>query len=219
MTNSLTKFFLGTALAAGLVIGTASASHAGIALDTSDLQDTESVGSYFSGAKDANGNAGPNLGATFGAGGVNLVSVESGGTGAFSGIPAGSKNAVFFSSTLGSDVVNFANGFRNDLSFFYSSVTGGEVDIWSGVNGTGTELASFIFGANDDPTACTDPNVSFCSWTEASIEFKGTAGSIDFTGAADTTAFGDLAVPEPTTLALFASGFAMLGFYRRQNRA
>jgi hypothetical protein len=217
MTNSLTKFFLGTALAAGLVVGTASASYAGIGFNTSDLLDGEAVGSYFAGATDANNNAGPNLGVTFGAGAINQVSVQSGGTSPFSNLPAGGPNAIFFSS-LGSDVVNFASGARYDVSFLYSSFTGGEVDIWSGLNGTGTELASFIFGPNDDPSTCTDPSVSFCQWTDASIEFAGTAGSIDFTGAG-ITVVGDLAVPEPATVALFASGFAMLGFYRRQNRA
>jgi hypothetical protein len=217
MTNSLTKLFLGTALAASLVIGTNSAAHAGIGFNTSDLLDSESIGSYFSGAKDLNNNAGPNLGVTFGDGAINQVSVLSGGTSPFSNLPAGGPNAIFFSS-LGSDIVNFANGAHYDLSFFFSSFTGGEIDIWSGLNGTGTELASFVFGPNDDPSACTDSDVSFCQWTDATIEFAGTAGSIDFSGAG-VTAFGDLAVPEPATLALFASGFAMLGFYRRQNRA
>jgi hypothetical protein len=226
MQSSLTQFFLGTALAASLVIGTASASHAaGIPLDTNGLVDQEQILGYFNGGLAGNGSGpGPNYGVVFGSGAFNQVSVLNGGAGSFQGVPLRGPNAVLFSSS-GADTIDVAGGFTSGLSFFYSSFLGGEVDIWSGLDGTGTLLASITLGANFEDHCDASATTSFCSWDEGSASFAGTAESIDFSNVADLTAIGDLTLgsaipaPEPASLALFATGFAALGFFRRQRRA
>jgi hypothetical protein len=95
------------------------------------------------------------------------------------------------------------------------------VAIWSGLNGTGTELGSFVL--NDNATAgCADS--PFCNWSLASFDIgdASIARSITFGSAASLGAFDNLTintVPEPGSGMALAVGFAMIGFAARRRRA
>ncbi|MBV8652819.1 MAG: hypothetical protein JO255_15240, partial [Alphaproteobacteria bacterium] len=167
MTSNLTKLLLGTALAAGLVIGTTSASHA-VVLNTSALPDGDAIGGFFNGQTDlSTGIKGPNLGITFSSDATNNVGFPNNPNATFASAPAGGANAITFGSGTGS--INFANPFAYDVSFFYTSLFGGEVlvNLLNGQQETIDLLAN-----NPDASSCpstSDSNLSFCTWTDVNL--------------------------------------------------
>ena len=120
------------------------------------LQNEEEILSYYNGGLGSDGSGpGPSYGITFTSDALALIAGSApGGTGNFSGEPS-PVTAMFFLSGTG-PTMNDPGGFTS-LYFYYSNTTyTGDVTIWSGLNGSGTELANISLPALG---ACT-PGVS-----------------------------------------------------------
>jgi PEP-CTERM motif len=191
-----------------------------IVLTFEGVGDDVLIGNYY------NGGPGGALGVSFGADSLALVSSLAGGSGNFSNAPSGITIAFFLSGA--GDVMNVAGGFNTGFSFFYSATTlPGTVTVWSGLNGTGTLLATLTLPPNG---SCT-PGPNFCHWTAEGVTFSGTAASVNFSGTANEIGFDNITIgsatpgggptpaPEPATMFLLGLGSLSFLSARRQKRA
>jgi hypothetical protein len=206
------KSSLGCALGALVVsIGFATVAQAApVVLTFEGLGDEAPIGDFY------NGGAGGNFGISFGADSLAIIEDSAGGTGNFSNPPSGVTVAFFLSGP--GDVMDVAAGFDTGFSFFYADQVGftGSVTVWSGLDGTGTELASLTLNSTPDP---------YNVWVPIGVSFAGVAESAVFGGSANFIAFDNITlgsatpggVPEISTWAMMLGGFAGLGFvgYRR----
>lgn len=185
---------------------------------------------YYNGGTSSVGTTGPNYGVSFPSNALNIclntlsTSCSNTSRGGL-GDPNSQLGALFFLS--GSNIfVNVAAGFTTGFSFNYTAINvGGTVNVWSGLNGTGTLLASLVL-----PTTASGPcpgyGAGFCPFVPVGVSFAGTAQSIDFGGVANQIVFDDVTfgsatpgVPEPGTLAMFGSGvLGLAGIVRRKFR-
>jgi hypothetical protein len=115
--------------------------------------------------------------------------------------------------------MNVANGFIDAFSFFYTSAeaVSNAVQVWSGLNGSGTLLANFNLANNAQAGGCSD--TAYCHFDRLSAAFAGTAYSVSFGNAALAAAFDDIglrAVPEPATALLVPLALAALVAQRRR---
>lgn len=163
-----------------------------------------SINTHYAGGTDSAGVSGVDLGVAFGG---DALAVQNDALGPyFSNAPS----PIGVMAPVGpAAFMNVPVGFT-DLSFFYSSsaVVVGGVKVWSGLNGTGTVLASLSL-ANNAQFRCSD--TPFCNFDRVSTTFTGVAQSVSFGDAALVAGFDDVsitAVPEPTTLVLMALGLA-----------
>ncbi len=185
------------------------------------------IGNYY------NGSGGPNYGITFSDNATTLClntatrscsNTSRGGR----GDPASQGYAMFFQQGANA-YMNRAAGFTNGFSFFYSDVAGtGGFNVYSGLNGTGTLLASLILPQTAiGPEPCY--SAQFCPFIAAGVSFTGMAESVVFTGTnalvLDDVTFGSATAgmattaPEPGTWALVAGGLAGLGVVARRRRS
>jgi hypothetical protein len=116
--------------------------------------------------------------------------------------------------------MNVEMGFKDSISFSFSSseLVISAVNVYSGLDGTGTLLASFNLVANAQ-AGCSDS--PFCRFDRLSSSFGGIAKSVTFGTAANLAAFDDVAitaVPEPATAVLMLLGVAGL-LVARQRRS
>lgn len=215
---SMKKVFA-SLVAAACIAGTADAQ----VLDFEGIGNNNSIGNYY------DGGFGPNFGIEFFG---NALAIESGvgrcqGTGNFALQPSGC--GVLYFLTSNATGMNRASGFTTGFSLFYSAAfNAGSLEVWSGLNGTGSLLASLnlpVTGDGAGNPSCLGTN--FCPWTPVGVTFSGTAQSILFAGVANQIGFDDVTfgsstpgtvVPEPSTYALMAAGLAALGFASRRRR-
>ena len=189
-------------LAAGLLC--TGAAHASVVLTFEGLGDDSPIGNWY------NGGGGGNLGITFGPDSLAIIEGSAGGTGNFTNPPSGVTVAFFLSGP--GDVMDVPAGFNTGFSFFYADQVGftGSVTVWSGLDGTGTELASLSLPSTPDP---------YNVWVPIGVSFSGKAESAVFGGSANYIGFDNITlgsatpggVPEPATWAMMVLGFSGLG--------
>jgi hypothetical protein len=184
---------------------------------------------YYNGGLGGLGSGpGPNYGISFGSDAIT-GSPQPGGSANTAMLPTGG-NVLFF-LTGGGDIMNKAAGFDTGFSFYYSAVNvPGTVSVWSGLNGTGTLLASLILPVT--PNGASIPGCSganFCPFQAAGVSFAGTAESVNFSGTANQIGFADITLgastpvattPLPPTWTMMLIGLAGFGFvaYRRKSK-
>lgn len=174
-----------------------------------------SINTHYAGGTDSAGVAGVNLGVAFSG---DALAVKNDALGPyFSNAPS----PLGVMAPVGPDAfMNVAVGFT-DLRFFYSSNTAvaAAVKVWSGLNGTGSLLASLSL-VNNAQSGCSD--TAFCRFDALNTAWAGVARSVGFGDAAGVAGFDNVsitAVPEPTTsllMALGLVGMAGLGLARRR---
>ena len=161
---------------------------------------------------------GPNYGITFSS---NTI------TGCEQGNPCVNTNAanspsqpniIFF---LGGSAatMDVAGGFTTGFSFDYADQVGftGFVNVYSGLDATGTLLATITLPSTPNP---------YSVFVPIGVNFAGTAQSVDFGGAANFIAFDDITLgsstaggpPEPATWAMMLMGFGGMGAAMRSAR-
>lgn len=217
------KLILSTLL---LSVGIFATPH-GLALPTLTFEgigDYESVSMFYNGGTDSSGNSGVNYGVSFSPSSMATIDSDAGGSGNIANEPSG--NTVMFFTSGAAATMNVAAGFDTGLSFFYSSPSTGFVNVYSGLNATGSLLTTINLTRNLD--GCVgDPNGDFCRFTPVGITFSGTAHSVDFRGTVNFIAFDNITigsevagtpndVPEPASVSLALIGFAALSAARRR---
>lgn len=171
-----------------------------------------SIDTHYAGGTDGAGVAGANLGISFG-GDVLALQATDGVTTYFSNAPSGTGAMTVVGSAA---VMNVAAGFVA-LSFAYSSLDAvvDAVQVWSGLDGTGTLLGSFDLMANATD-GCSDSPL--CNFDTLQLGgFADLARSVSFGNAALVAVFDDVTVvPVPATALLAALGLAGVAATRRR---
>lgn len=190
------------------------------------LQDQEAINNYYNGGFGGNGSGpGPNYGVQFSGDSLALIEAAKGGTGNFFNPPSGDTGMFFLSGS--GDVMNVAAGFTTGFSFYYSSpFYAGTVDVYSGLNGTGTLLASLNLATTPDGAGIQGcDGYHYCPFVAAGATFAGTAESVNFSGVANYIVFDNVTIgsgtpsaPEPSTFFLISAGLGLAGLVARRRR-
>jgi hypothetical protein len=218
MTRSIRHIIGGTvALALAACVAVAPVSAATV-LTFEGIGDLQPVGDYY------NGGAGGDLGITMSANSLAIVDGDAGGSGNFGGEP--SPSTVLFFLQGQAAIMNVLNGFDTGFSFFYSAInTPGSLQVFDGLDGTGSLLASLDLPLTPFSGA-PDPSGQYSPFVPIGVAFDGIARSIAFAGVGDRIAFDDVtfgsvtpgpqAVPLPGSLILLAAGGLGVAAVRRR---
>lgn len=183
---------------------------------------------YYNGGTGSLGSGpGTNYGVSFGSDAI-VCSGKPGGVCNTAQIPGGAgANSLSFLSGTG-DMMDVASGFDTGFSFYYSAAYyPGTVTVWSGLDGTGTQLASIELPVTGDGASNPDCySTDFCPYSPIGVTFSGIAKSANFSGTADQIGFADITlgsetagngsanVPEPAPIFLFGLGLLVIQIKR-----
>ncbi|HZF79533.1 MAG TPA: PEP-CTERM sorting domain-containing protein [Rubrivivax sp.] len=164
-----------------------------------------SIDRHYAGGTDSEGVAGADLGVTFGLDALALRNDAAGPYFSNAPSPLGVMTAVG-----GDSAMNVALGFTT-LALQYSSAASifNGVQLWSGLNGSGSLLASLPLAANAQAGGCSDSRL--CNFSGLSAASFGIARSVTFGNAAANAVFDNISVtvvPEPGSALLMALGVA-----------
>ncbi len=203
-----------------LALSAASPAFATTTIDFDAVTSFESIADFYNGGTDSAGATGESLGISFGGDAIAVAN----DTANFPAYYLNAPSPLAVMTPVGADsALNAAAGLTGSVSFYYSavsSVTNG-VQVWSGLNGTGSLLASFDLVANDPAGGCNDGKTDYCNFALVSGSFTGTAESVTFGNATGVAAFDNVTVaviPEPATYAMMAAGLAGLALTVRRRR-
>jgi VPDSG-CTERM motif len=209
----ISKTILSMCLGVLFLLGSSAAQ--AVVLTFEGLQDNEPINNYYNGGTGGFGSGpGPNYGINFTSDSLALISTAGGGTGNFSGNPSGDTIMYFLT---GADTMNVAAGFTTGFSFFYACQVGftGSVDVYSGLNGTGSLLGTLSLPPTPNP---------YNVWVPIGVTFGGTAESVIFGGAANFIGFDDVTLGSATpgvpdsgsTIMLLGMAFAGIAALKRK---
>ncbi|WP_282605698.1 hypothetical protein [Pelagibius sp. Alg239-R121] len=206
-----------------------------IVLDFEGVGDLASVGDYYNGGVDSQGNSGENFGVSFSSASLAIKDGDTKGiplNGNFANEP--SPDTVLFFLQGNTATLTFDAGFTTGFSFFYTTqFDTGFVNVYDDIDGTGNLLATLNLSLNWKDNGCTgDPTGDFCNWDPIGVAFDGIARSVDFGGTLNQVGFDDITfgsatpgrpratvVPSPGTLSLFSVGLiGLAGFARKQRQ-
>lgn len=202
----------------------ASVSYATTVLTFEGVGNLAAVNDFYNGGTDSAGNSGINYGINFSDTSLGVIDSDDGGSGNIANEP--SADTVLFFLSGGAATMNVAAGFDTGFSFYYSANANDTfVNVWSGLNSTGTLLATLNLSLNYNDDGCTgDPTGAYCHWDPIGVSFAGIAHSVDFGGTANyvgfdnvtlgsATAGGGTPVPEPAALGVFGLGVLLIGLF------
>lgn len=220
------RFAASLALVLGL--GAAQAYATPVTLTFTGLKDLEPINTFYDGGSGGMGSTGgTNYGVSFTSDSLAIISDQNGGSGNFSNVPPPATTTIAFFLTGAGDTMDVVAGFNTGFSFYYAAAgLPGSVSVFSGLNGTGSLLATLSLPVNG--SNC-DGKTTFSCWTNTGVAFAGTAESVVFGGSANQIGFADITLgassvpnptPEPNSLLLLGSGVLGLGgVIRRKLRA
>jgi hypothetical protein len=205
-----------TILTAGLLAASIAQANTAVLVTFETPTNFAFIEEHYNGGTDSAMSAGANLGVSFTMDAMALQNDVLGPYFSNAPSPVGVMTAVGSDATM-----NVAAGFTGTVGFSYSLAGTGlllqGVNVYSGLNGTGTLLASFNLAPNNAFAGCTTPAI--CRFDQVSSSFFGTAKSITFGNTAGMAAIDNIsitAVPEPTTVLLMSLGLATLALRRRR---
>jgi hypothetical protein len=212
-------------LAASLLSGQAANAAVTLTFAGLDGNNSEAVENYYNGGTGSLGSGpGPNYGISFTSNGIVCNPTPFGSCNT-AGLPAGSQALYFLTGAAAT--MNVAAGFTTGFSFLYTSpfTTGTFVSVWSGLNDTGTLLATITLPQTPPSSGPGCFGQPYCPYEVAGITFPGVAESADFGGVTDQVAFSNVTlgsatpgVPEPATWAMTLVGMFGLGALLRSRR-
>lgn len=173
------------------------------------------IAEFYNGGTDGAGNSGANLGVSFTDAAVGISNDAN--FSYYSNAPTGGTVMAAFDTTA---TMNVASGFAGQLTFWYSSSVAAldAVNIYSGLNGTGTLLASAsLFG--NAKLGCSDTD--FCRFDLTSVKFADIAKSVNFGGNAQFVAYDNIGitpVPELDTYVMLAAGLVAMALIKRRQQ-
>ena len=162
------------------------------------------VDKYYAGGIDSFGETGPDYGIAFTLGDWSVQS----------GFGETSQPNFAYSISGGGAMDSFG-GMTNHVAFSYGAFSNTTVNIYSGLDGGGSLLASYVLTANDPS-----------HFDFVSLDFAGTAHSVQIAGGGSQFGWDDIgfgttgSVPEPASWALMLGGFGLVGgAMRRRQRS